>query len=230
MLVIVHFFLSDGQAIAIKLSKQIDKIVKSIHKTLSDVNGYLVDDLPRILYEGAKDLRRSIYSAVQEKGNTVPALIRRQMIDLFCLQNRCQEMNHLVSFLQNEIRFIDESVDALLPDTDTPFNAGLIACLKRKRMIHCNHISSLLSLWGSILDSPKPIDDTELVKTYANLDSPKPIDHTELVKTYANLSGIDYLQDENSDELSGESMMEEDVDDEAFVLELSSDSELSDCE
>ena len=62
------------------------------------------------------------------------------------------------------------------------------------------------------------------------MDSPKPIDHTELVKTHANLSGIDYLQDENSDELSGESMMEEDVDDEAFVLELSSDSELSDCE
>jgi len=79
-------------------------------------------------------------------------------------------------------------------------------------MIHCNHISSLLSLWGSILDSPKPID------------------HTELVKTYANLSGADYLQDEKSDELSGESMTEEDVDDKAFVLELSSDSELSDYE
>ena len=65
------------------------------------------------------------------------------MIDLLCLQNRCQEeldllneeMNRLVSFLQNKIRFIDESVDELLPDTDTPFNAGLMACLKRKRMI-----------------------------------------------------------------------------------------------
>jgi len=95
---------------------------------LSDVNGYLADDLPRILYEDAKDPRSSIYSAVQEEGDTVPALIRRQMIDLFCLQNRCQEelgllneeMNRLVSLLQNEIRFIDESVDALLLDTDTP--------------------------------------------------------------------------------------------------------------
>ena len=115
-------------------------------------------------------------------------------------------------FFQNEIRFIDESVDSLLPDTDTPFNAGLIACLKRKQMIHCNHIFLLLSLWGRILDSPKTID------------------LTELVKTDANLSGTEYLQDEKSDELSGESMMEEDVDDEAFVLELSSDSELSDYE
>ena len=191
-----------------------------MHKTLSDVNGYLDNDLPRILYEDAKDPKSCIYSAVQEEGDTVPALIRRQMIDLFCLQNRCQEeldllkeeMNRLVSFLQNQIRFIDESVDALLPDTDTPFNVGLIACLKRKRMIHCNHISSLLSLWGNILGSPKPIG------------------YTELVKTYANLSGIDYLQDEISGELSVESMMEEDVDDEAFVLELSSDSELSDYE
>lgn len=52
----------------------------------------------------------------------------------------------------------------------------------------------------------------------------------EAVKPYGYLSGINYLQDEKSDELSGESMMEEDVDDEAFVLELSSDSELSDYE
>lgn len=115
-------------------------------------------------------------------------------------------MNRLVSFLQNEIRLIDESVDAYLPYTDNPLNAGVIACLKKKRMIHCNHISSLLLLWGGILDSPKPIG------------------HAEVAKTYANLSGIDYPLD---DEKSDESMMEEVVDDEAFVLELASDSELS---
>lgn len=134
------FNFSDGQAIAIKLSKQINKVVKSIHKTLSDVNGYVADDIPKILYENAKHPRSSIYSAVQEEGVTVPALIKRQMIDLFCLQNRCQEeldllkleMNRPVSFLQNKMRFINESVDALLPDTDTPFNAGFIACLKRE--------------------------------------------------------------------------------------------------
>ena len=62
------------------------------------------------------------------------------------------------------------------------------------------------------------------------MDLPETVDHAELqvVKTYAYLSGTDYLQDEKSDERSGESMMEEDVDHEAFVLELSSDSELSD--
>ena len=108
-------------------------------------------------------------------------------------------MNRLVSFLQNEIRLIDESVDALLPHTENPLNAGMIACLKKKQMIHCNHISSLLLLWDGILDSPKPID------------------HAEVAKTYANLSVIDYLLDE---EKSDESMMEEVVDDEAFVLEL----------
>ncbi|PFX24093.1 hypothetical protein AWC38_SpisGene11304 [Stylophora pistillata] len=71
----------------------------------------------------AKDPRSSICSEFQEEGDTVPALVRRQIIDLFCLHNRCQEelellkeeMNRLVSFLQNEIRLIDESVDALLP-------------------------------------------------------------------------------------------------------------------
>jgi len=77
------FNFSDGQAIAIKLSKQINKVVKSIHKTLSDVNGYVADDIPKILYEDAKHPRSSIYSAVQEEGVAVPALIKRQMIDPF---------------------------------------------------------------------------------------------------------------------------------------------------
>lgn len=191
--------------------------MKSIHKTLSEVNGYLPDDALKILYEDAKDPTSSIYSEVEEERDTVPALVRRQIIDLSCLHNRCQEeldllkeeMNRLVSFIQNEIRLIDESVDALLPHTDTPLNAGLIACLKKKRMIHCNHISSLLRLWGGIFDSPKPID------------------HADVAKTYFNLSGIDYLP---YDEKSDETMMEEVEDDEAFVLELSSDSELSDDE
>ena len=188
--------------------------MKSIHKTLCEVNGYLPDDVPQILYEDAKDPRSSIYSEVQEEGDTIPALVRRQIIDLFCLHNRCQEglellkekMNRLVPFLQNEIRLIDKSVDVLLPHTDNPLNAGMIACLKKKQMIHCNHISSLPLLWGCILDSPKPID------------------HAEVAKTYANLSGIDYLLD---DEKSDKSMMEEVVDDEAFVLELTSDRKLS---
>ena len=76
-------------------------------------------------------------------------------------------------------------------------------------MIHRNYISSLPLLWGCILDSPKPID------------------HAEVAKTYATLSGIDYLLD---DEKSDKLMMEEVVDDEAFLLELTSDRKLSDDE
>lgn len=56
-------------------------------------------------------------------------------------------MNRLVSFLQNEIRLIDESVDAYVPYTDNPPNAGVIACLKKKRMIHCNHFLAAFMGW-----------------------------------------------------------------------------------
>lgn len=38
--------LPDCQAIPIKLAKQINKVVKSILKTLSEVNGYLPNDVP----------------------------------------------------------------------------------------------------------------------------------------------------------------------------------------
>ncbi|PFX18881.1 hypothetical protein AWC38_SpisGene16723 [Stylophora pistillata] len=157
----------------------------------------------------SKKLRNEL-SYVQDKDEgkvkDVEKKIERCQEELELLK---EEINRLVSFLQNESRLIDESVEALLPLTDNPLNAGMITCLKKKRMIHCNHISSLLHLWGGILDFPKPID------------------HAEVAKSYAHLSGIDYLPD---DEKSDESMMEEDVDDEAFVLELSSDSELSDDE
>lgn len=94
---LVELFLGDGQAIAIKLAKQIDKVVKSIHKTLSEINGYLPNDVPQILYDDAKDPKSSIYSEVQEEGDTVPALVRRQIIDLFCLHNRCQEELELLN-------------------------------------------------------------------------------------------------------------------------------------
>ena len=88
---------------------------------------------------------------LKSKRKGIPALVRRQIIDLFCLHNRCQEelellkekMIFLVPFLQNEIRLTEKSVDALLPHTDNPLNAGMIACLKKKQMIHRNHISSL---------------------------------------------------------------------------------------
>ncbi|XP_031574572.1 uncharacterized protein LOC116308321 [Actinia tenebrosa] len=126
---------ADGQAIATKLSKQIDKVVKSINKTLSEVNGLLPVD-KQILYVEAKDPKSSLYSTMTDGGTTVPATLRRQIIDLSCLSKRCEEetnmlkeeMRRLVSFIHEQIRLIDEYVDTLQPDV--PLNAGLTACLK----------------------------------------------------------------------------------------------------
>ena len=50
---------------------------------------YLPDDVPQILYEDAKILGAAFTLKSKRKG--IPALVRRQIIDLFCLHNRCQE-------------------------------------------------------------------------------------------------------------------------------------------
>lgn len=194
-------------------------MVKSIHKTLYELNGLLPETNSEILYDEAKDPKSSIYSAIQEESSSVPATLKRQIIDLSCLTKRCEEeiamvkgeMKRLVSFIENEIRLIDEAVNTLVPQSDVPVNAGLTACLKKKKMVYSTQISSLMHLWSGIRDSF--------------------IVPAEAVKTYEHLSGIDHnLDDETPHEPENdELMMFEDTDDDSFELELelSSDSELS---
>ena len=84
-----HFL--DGQAIAIKLSKQSEKVVKSIKKTVLEINEVLDVDEPPVTYEEAKDPMSSLYSATAVQSANLPASLKRQIIDWSCLKARCQE-------------------------------------------------------------------------------------------------------------------------------------------
>ena len=87
--------------------------MKSIHKTLSEVNGLLPDDNPQILYDEDKDPQSSLYYTIQEKGMTVPATLKGQIINLSCLSKSCEEeidmvkeeMKHLFYFISFVIVF-----------------------------------------------------------------------------------------------------------------------------
>ena len=67
-------FYSDGQAIANKLSKQINKVSNSLQKTLCEFNALLSED-DQITYEDAKDPKSSLYSTVRESVVTMPAAV-----------------------------------------------------------------------------------------------------------------------------------------------------------
>lgn len=96
-----------------------------------------------------------------------------------------EEMKRLVSFILKQISLIDQSVS----NPDIPLNAGLIACLKKKRMIHSNNVCSLVRLWRDILDIPIEF---------------------ESIQTFATFSGTDHkLIEENSEEQNESVLLDE---------------------
>ena len=88
----------DAQAIAIKLSKQIEKVVKAIHKTLATVNE-LLNEEQQISYDDAKDPKNNIYDTIVENNNELPASVKRQIIQLFCLRRKCEEEQIMVRYV-----------------------------------------------------------------------------------------------------------------------------------
>ena len=146
--------------------------MKSIKKTVLEANEMLHDDEPTITYEDAKDPMNSLYSGTAIQGANVPASLKRQIIDWSCLKARCEEemsmlkeeKRRFLNFISDQIRLIDESVTNLMLHCDIRLNAGLIACLMKKRMLYSNQNYNLLRLWAGVLDI---IDiEVEEVKSY----------------------------------------------------------------
>ena len=111
------------------------------------------------MYEDAKYPMSSLYSAIKVQGTNVPATPKRQIIDWSCLKTWCEEgmsmlkedKRRFLYCISAQTKLIDESVVNLLPHCDIRLNAGLIACLKKKRVLYSNQ-TNLLHLWAGILD------------------------------------------------------------------------------
>ena len=213
----IHFL--DCQAIAIKFSKQIEKVVKSIKKAVLEANEVLDVDEPHITYEEAKDPMSSLYSATAVQSANVPAFRKRQIIDWSCLKARCQaemsmvkeEKGRFIHFISDQIRLIDKSVVNLTPyQCDIRLNTGLIVCLKKKRMLYCNQIANLVRLWAGILDTTD-IQVEEVKRSYETFSG----------ETHSDAEGL------CSEEQNNFTLAELDKEEGSFVLEPSSDSDLS---
>ena len=121
-----------------------------------------------------------------------------------------EEMKRLFAFIHGQIRVIDEHL-AIVP-SDFLSN-GVKACLKKKRLLYKNQIFHLTRLWEGIVDTPSMVE----VET----------DHRHVAEIHSN----DSIEDkENTQEPTSDFMIDEDKEDEPFILELSSDSDLSDNE
>lgn len=95
----------DGQAIAIKLSKQITQKTNAIKATITKYNASLkaledwVQSLPEeIQFEQAKDPDSLLYSHLQNQptNDNIPFTVKRSAIDLHCFLQRCKEEQELL--------------------------------------------------------------------------------------------------------------------------------------
>ena len=76
------------------------------------------------------------------------------------------EMKCFILFIRNQITLIDQSVG----NPDILLNAGLIACLKKKRIIYSNYVCSLVRLWSDILDIPLEFESKQIFAILSGID------------------------------------------------------------
>lgn len=93
----VILIFAEGQAIAVKLSSQIDKVVNSMNQGLAMLNGLMEDEVAT--FEDIKDPGGKLYCELKCSNNTdnVPAVIKKKLVNLMFLEDRCKEEKTVVN-------------------------------------------------------------------------------------------------------------------------------------
>ena len=135
------FFLSDGQAVAIKLSGQINKVVKHMNKGLISLNAAMDVSAKPLSFDDIKDPSGNVYGPeLTNESSEVPASTKAKLIDLYCLIKRCQEevimvreeMARLEAFYNREIEVIDQ-ICMNFGNNSSPHDNGLKSILLTNR-------------------------------------------------------------------------------------------------
>lgn len=153
----------DGQAIAIKLANQIDKVVNSMKQQLAILNGLMENE--SVTFDDIKDPCGDIFAQVQSPtdASNVPSSVKKKLVQLVCFQERCkeeqdlvkQEMLRLTYFIIAQINFISSYLRS-----DADVNRGLRSLLLQKAAVHKKRLNSLRSTFGDVVTLP-PFGDSE---------------------------------------------------------------------
>ena len=154
------FFLSDGQAVAIKLSGQINKVVKHMNKGLISLNAAMDVSAKPLSFDDIKDPSGNVYGPeLTNESSEVPASTKAKLIDLYCLIKRCQEevimvreeMARLEAFYNREIEVIDQICVNLGNSTcSSPRDNGLKSILLTNRARIYLHLKSVGKCWEGL--------------------------------------------------------------------------------
>lgn len=177
LLISVSFL--DGQAIAIKLANQIDKVVNSMNQQLATLNGLMENET--VTFDDIKDPCGDIFVQVQSPtdASNVPSSVKKKLVQLVCFQDRCKEeqdlvkheMFRLTSFIIDQINFITSYLSS-----DADVNRGLRSLLLQKAAVHKKRLNSLRSMFGDVVTVP-PFD---LEETYLHFSEVEVEDDNDL--------------------------------------------------
>lgn len=188
-----------------KLSSQITKVASAMKKTIAAHNSWHGHCAEYTLhFEDVKDPKSVIFgmsSTAPDDNNAVPFVLKRRLIESFCLLQRVKEeecllkdeMKRLILFHQKQHRLIESHLQNL--DSSTEFNLGLAACLRAKQQIHRFEVISLPELFKGFID----VDMLENIgpsPTYGSLSDNFPC----LPATYPDEGSIESeMEDEDQD-------------------------------
>jgi hypothetical protein len=150
--------LADGQAIAIKLSGQINKVVKNMNKSLISLNAKTEASAKPLSFNDIKDSNGDVYKDLQTAESiSIPGSTRAKLIELYCLKERCseevemikEEMARLEAFYNNEIETI-ETLCNNMEINSNPLNDGIRNTLMSNRTFLCFQLKSMETGWKDI--------------------------------------------------------------------------------
>lgn len=199
-------FNSDGQAIAIKLSKQITKVTDNVKKTIACHNA--IQGAAILTFDSVKDPSSDLYANVQSSSSLVHAIpnsTRRTAIELHCLKERCgeeislvtSEMHRLVAFLRKQVTVLAMATKEVTEET-AKVTLGLNSLFLSKRAEYGKRLHSLKSLWGELV--PIPLEENDIALSYhefLDTNMPSEVDESiESIEDYYPDSDSEYDSDE----------------------------------
>ena len=174
----VILIFAEGQAIAIKLSNQIDKVVTSMNQGLATLNGLMEDEVAT--FEDIKDRGGELYCKLNCSNDTdnVPAGIKKKLVQLMFLQDRCKEEKTLVKEeMLRFFTFLSAQINAITSYLDKEkVNRGLMSLLQQKVDVYKKNLQLLTSMCKDLVTFPNFEEPGETYLLFSEVEVETPTD------------------------------------------------------
>ncbi|XP_044181302.1 uncharacterized protein LOC114971817 [Acropora millepora] len=163
---------AEGQAIAIKLSNQIDKVVNSMKQGLATLNGLMEDEVAT--FEDIKDPGGKLYCELNCSNNTdnVPAGIKKKLVHLMFLEDSCKEEKTLVKEeMLRFFTFLSAQINAITSYLDRESaNRGLMSLLQQKVDVYKKNLQLLTSMCKDLVIFPNFEEPEETYQLFSEVE------------------------------------------------------------